>query len=100
MLWTKSKTNEEVIQLARYRKRLSLGTGTIKSRQFKFFGHRIRADDLENRLLCGKIYSTRRRQCTKFTESFNKFMTNNEVIEKARNREEWRTMIVDVCKLT
>ena len=77
---------------------------TIRKRQLKFFGHMIRADRLEKQLLCGKINGmrSRGRQRMKYTDSLNNFAAGkqssiNDLIRKADNRDEWRSLIVDVC---
>ena len=98
--WTERKTNEEVMEMARY-KRSFLKIN--RARQMKFFGHIIRADRLEKQLLCGKICGTksRGRQRINYTDSLNLYITkkespNNELIRRAGNREEWRAMVADV----
>ena len=100
--WTKRKTNEEVMEMAEYKRSL---LNTIRKRQLKFFGHVNRADGLEKLLLSGKICGkkSRGKQRTKFTDSLNAFATNNkgtknELIRRTEKRDEWRAMIVDVCK--
>ena len=67
--WTEKKSNEEVMEMAGY-KRLLL------KRQLQLFGHINRADGLEKQILSGKIHGTksRGRQRTKYTDSLNKFV--------------------------
>ena len=100
--WTERKTNEEVMHMAGYRRSL---LNTIHERQLKFFGHIMRADSLEKRLMEGKILGRkgRGRQRTKFTDNLNKITVNHNInntidlIRKTECREDWRTMVADVC---
>ena len=99
--WKDKKSNEEVMNISGYKRSL---IKTVRKRQLKFLGHVIRADRLEKQLLCGKINGTRSRgrQRTKYTDSLNNFTTRkqssiNDLICKADNRDEWRSVIVDVC---
>ena len=99
--WTERKTNEEVMGMAGYKRSL---IKTIRERQLNFFGHINRANRLEKQLLCGKVNGTksRGRQRMKYTESLNMYATkkeisNNELIGRTRDREEWKAMTADVC---
>ena len=99
--WKDKKSNEEVMNISGYKRSLMK---TIRKRQMKFFGHMIRADRLEKQLLCGKINGmrSRGRQRMKYTDSLNNFATGkqssiNDLIRKADNRDEWRSLIADVC---
>ncbi|GFN94238.1 endonuclease-reverse transcriptase [Plakobranchus ocellatus] len=76
----------------------------IRKRQLRFFGHINIANEIEKRILCGKICGTkgRGRQRIKYTDSLNSYATrkespNNEFIRRTDNREEWKAMIADVC---
>ena len=76
----------------------------IRKRQLQFFGHIIRADGLEKKILSGEICGTKRkgRQHPKYTDSLNNFVTrkespNNELIRRTDDREDWEAMITDVC---
>ena len=64
--WTEKKSNEEVMEMAGYKRCL---LKTIRKRQIHFFGHINRADGLEYQILSGKICGTnsRGRQGTKYT---------------------------------
>ena len=64
--WTEKKSNEEVIEMAVYKRSL---LKTIRKRQLQFVGHINRADGLEKQILTGKICGTksRGRQRTKYT---------------------------------
>ena len=97
--WTEKKSNEEVMEMAGYKRSL---LKTIRKRQLQFFGQR--ADGLEKQILSGKICGTksRGRQRTKYTDSLNNFGTrkespSNELIRRTDDREDWETMIADVC---
>ena len=99
--WKDKKSNEEVMNISGYKRSLMK---IIRKRQLKFFGHMIRADRLEKQLLCGKINGmrSRGRQRIKYTDSLNNFAAGkqtsiNELIRKADNRDEWRSLIADVC---
>ena len=99
--WTEKMSNEEVMNICGYKRNL---LKSIRKRQLEFFGHLNRADGLEKQLLCRKICGTRSRgrQRTKYTDSLNNFTTNkqsptSDLIRKAGNRDEWKSMTVDVC---
>ena len=101
--WTEKKSNEEVMEMAGY-KRSPLKT--IKKRQLQFFGHigLNRADGLGEQILSGKIFGTksRGRKRTKYTDSLKNFVTrkeshNNELIRRTDDREGWKAMVADVC---
>ena len=90
-------TNEEVIEMARYKRSL---LKIIRARQMKFFEHIM---EWKKQLLCGKIcgMKSRERQRINYTDSLNLYITkkespNNELIKRTGNREEWRAMVVDV----
>ena len=55
--WTEKK-NEEVMEMAGY-KRFLLKTN--RKRRLQIFGHKIRANKLENQMLSGKNCGTKRR---------------------------------------
>ena len=99
--WMEKKSNEEVMNMSGYKRTLLT---TIRKKQLEFFGHLNRADGLEKRLLCGKISGVRSRgrQRIKYTDSLNNFTTGNQssindLIRKTGNRDEWKSMIADVC---
>ena len=101
ILWTEKKSNEEVIEMAGYKRSL------LKNHQKKtttIFGHIYRADGLEKQILSRKIYGnkSRGRQRTKYTDCLNNFVTgkeypNNELIMRADDRDGWKVMVADVC---
>ena len=72
--WTEKKSNEEVMEMAGYKRSL---LKTIRKRQIQLFGHINRDDGLEKQILSGKICGTksRGRQPTKHTDSLNNFVT-------------------------
>ena len=101
ILWNEKNSNEEEIEMARYKRSL---LKTIRKRQLQFFEHINRADGLEKQILSGKICGTksRERQVTKYTDSLNNYATrkaspNNELIRRTDDREGWKAMIADVC---
>ena len=106
------KNNENIMDWKEVIKRRSNGNGWIqkipsqnhrKKTTTIFWGHINRADGLEKQILSGKICGTksRERQCTKYTDSLNNFVTrkespNNELIRRTGDREGWKAMIADV----
>lgn len=98
--WTERKTNDEVMEMAKYTRSL---LKVIRHRQLKFFGHIIRADRLEKQLLCGKIegVKSRGRQRTEYTDSLSSFVTGKksaiQLIRRSADRDGWKAMIADVC---
>ena len=58
ILWTGKKSNQEVIEMAGYKRSL---LKTMRKRQLQFFGHINRADGLEKQILSGKICGTKSR---------------------------------------
>ena len=53
--WTEKKSNEEVMEMAGYKRSLLKST---RKRQLQFFWHINRADGLEKQILSGKICGT------------------------------------------
>ena len=101
ILWTEKKSNEEVMEMAGYKRSLLKAT---RKRQLQFLGHINRVDGLEKQILRRTICGTksRGRQRTKYTDSLNNFVTrkeslNNELIRRTDDREDWNAMIADVC---
>ena len=100
--WAERKTNDEVMRMAGYSRSL---LNTIHERQLKFFGHIMRRDSLEKRVMLGKILGKRSsgRQRIKFTDNLKKIAvnhnisTNIDLIRRTECREDWRTMVADVC---
>ena len=72
--WTEKKSNEEVMEIAGYKRFL---LKTIRKRQLQFFGHINRADGLEKQIFSEKICGakSRGRRRTKYTDSLNNFVT-------------------------
>ena len=75
--WTEKKSNEEVMEIAGYKRSLLI---TIRKTQLQFFWHINRADGLEKQKCSGKICGTksRGRQRTKYTDYLNNFVTRKE----------------------
>ena len=94
------KTNKEVMEAAQYRRSL---IKTIRKRQMLFLGHVCRTKDIERLMLTGKIEGrkSRGRQRLKYMDSLRGYIaqehTNEEILEKAGNRESWRTLVADIC---
>ena len=72
--WTEKKSNDEVMQMAGYKKSL---LKTTRKRQPQLFGHINKADGLKKQILSEKIHGAKRRgrQRTKYTDSLNNFLT-------------------------
>ena len=72
--WTKKKSNQEVMEMAGYKRSL---LKTIRKRQLQFFRDINRDDGIEKQILSGNIFATksRGRQCTEYTDSLNNFVT-------------------------
>ena len=72
----------------------------IRARQMSFLGHIMRKHGLENIVVTGKIEGerSRGRPRLKFMKSLSQLLKISEVeiIERTRNREEWRTMTANV----
>ena len=58
ILWTGKKSNQEVIEMAGYKRSL---LKTMRKRQLQFCGHINRADGLEKQILSGKICGNKSR---------------------------------------
>ena len=89
------------MEMARYKRFL---LKTIRKRQLQIFLHINTADGQEKQILSGKIFGTKSkgRQRTNYTDSLHNFVTrkessNNELIRRTDDREDWKVMIVDVC---
>ena len=99
--WTEKKSNAEVLKTACISREL---INTIRNRQMKFLGHIYRKNGIERLALCGKISGKRDRgrQRLTYVESLNEWATNNNIsnnnfLQIANNRKEWRVMTADVC---
>ena len=99
--WTEKKTNIAVLNEAGINRSL---IQTIRKRQMQFLGHLNRHKGLEHLVLTGKIEGTRSRgqQRLNFLNCLNLWVTNKEkdnisFLRVSEDREEWRTMITDVC---
>ena len=72
----------------------------IRAGQMSFLGHIMRKHGLENIVVTGKIEGERRRGRPRlnFIKSLSQLLKISEVeiIERTRNREEWRTMTANV----
>ena len=97
--WTERKTNEEVLQ------RVGIGRellSSVRSRQMRFVGHVVRREELEHLSLTGKIEGRRPRgrPRQKYLDGLVRWtggrMSAVQLLQTARNREEWRAMIADV----
>ena len=87
--WTERKTNEKVIEMARFKRSL---LKIISARQMKFFGHIIRAGGIEKQLLCGKICAmkSRGRHHINYTDILNLSITKKRIPQQRADQESWQ----------
>ena len=110
--WTEKKTNEEVMEMAVYKRPLLEIIRKKTTTIFLFFffwgggggGHINRADGFVKQILGGKICDTESRgsQCTKCIDSLNNYVTrkespHNELARRTDDREDWEARIANVC---
>ena len=89
--------NDEVLRRGRTERKLM---NRIRAGQMSFLGHIMRKHGLENIVVIGKIEGERSRGRPRlnFMKSLSQLLKISEVeiIERTRNREEWRTMTANV----
>ena len=90
-------TNDEVLRRGRTERKLM---NRIRAGQMSFLGHIMRKHGLENIVVTGKIEGERSRGRPRlnFMKSLSQLLKISEVeiIERTRNREEWKTMTANV----
>ena len=96
--WKDHVTNDDVLRRARTERKLM---NRIRAGQMSFLGHIMRKHGLEHIVVTGKIEgerSSRGRPRLNFMKSLSQLLKISEVeiIERTRNREEWRTMSANV----
>ena len=95
--WKDHVTNDEVLRRGRTERKL---INRIKAGKMSFLRHIMRTHRLENIVVTGKIEGERSRGSPrlKFMKSLSQLLKISEVeiIERTRNREEWRTMTANV----
>ena len=95
--WKDHVTNDEVLKRGRTERKLM---NRIRAGQMTFLGHIMRKHRLENIVVTGKIEGERSRGRPRlnFMKSISQLLKISEVeiIERTRNREEWRTMTANV----
>ena len=95
--WKDHVTNDEVLRRGRTERKL---TNRIRAGQMSFLGHIMRKHGLENIVVTGKIEGERSRGRPRlnFMKSLSQLLKISEVeiIERTRNREEWKTMTANV----
>ena len=95
--WKDHVTNYEVLRRGRTERKLM---NRIRAGQMSFLGHIMRKHGLENIVVTGKIEGERSRGRPRlnFMKSLSQLLKISEVeiIERTRNREEWRTMTANV----
>lgn len=91
--WTDRIRNEEVIRRINIKERL---LKIIKKRTLKFFGHTIRKQDLQRKLLDGMIEGRRPRgrPRTMWTNNITTWsgLTYPQATRRAKDRNDWRTI--------
>ena len=95
--WKDHVTNDEVLRRGRTERKLM---NRIRAGQMSFLGHIMRKQGLENIVVTGKIEGERSRGRPRlnFMKSLSQLLKISEVeiIERTRNREEWKTMTANV----
>ena len=105
--WVDHVTNEEVLRRAGTERKIMK---TIRKRQIEFLGHVMRKEGLEELMLTGRVNGkrSRGRQRLTYLESLSKWMTEQvdetekmqvarlKILRTAKDRELWRTMVVNV----
>ena len=95
--WKDHVTNDEVLRRGRTGRKL---INRIRAGQMSFLGHIMRKHGLENIVVTGKIEGERSRGRPRlnFMKSLSQLLKISEVeiIERTRNREEWKTMTANV----
>ena len=95
--WKDHVTNDEVLRRGRTERKL---INRIRAGQMSFLGHIMRKHGLENIVVTGKIEGERSRGRPRlnFMKSLSQLLKISEVeiIERTRNREEWKTMTANV----
>ena len=95
--WKDHVTNDEVLRRGRTERKLM---NRIRAGQMSFLVHIMRKHGLENIVVTGKIEGERSRGRPRlnFMKSLSQLLKISEVeiIERTRNREEWKTMTANV----
>ena len=97
--WTERVTNERILERMDQEREL---LKTIRRRQLQFLGHVLRGEGLESLCLTGKIEGRRARgrQREKYMDGIRRVTggerTAAELLQMARNRQEWKSMIANV----
>ena len=95
--WKDHVTNDDVLGRGRTERKLM---NRIRTWQMSFLGHIMRKHIFEDIVVTGKIEGerSRRRPRLNFMKSLSQLLTIREVeiMERTRNREEWRTMTANV----
>ena len=100
--WKEKKSNEVVLDEAHVGRSM---LKTIRKRQMQFLGHLNRHKGLEHLALTGKIEGKRGRgrPRTTYLGNLNKWVTGKDqgnvaFLRASEQRNEWKTMIADVCR--
>jgi hypothetical protein len=99
--WTVKVSNKIILQMANETRTL---IRDIRKRLSNFFGHIIRKEQIEHTVITGKISERRDRgrQREKILDGLARCLGERsitEMINKARDRNGWRYMTVNVCRL-
>ena len=97
--WTARMSNERVLERAGVERQL---LRVVRTRQLRFLGHVLRGNDLEREVLLGRIEGRRGRgrPRMRYTTSLLEDVPGNrrfvDLVEMARDRREWRSMVAHV----
>ena len=97
--WTARMSNERVLERAGVGRQL---LGVVRTRQLRFLGHVLRGNELEKEVLLGRIEGRRGRgrPRMRYTTSLLEDVPGNrrfvDLVEMARDRREWRSMVAHV----
>jgi hypothetical protein len=99
--WTAKVSNKIILQMANETRTL---IKDIRKRQSDFFGHIVRKEQIEHIVITGKISGRRDRgrQREKNLDGLANWLGERsitEMINKARDRNGWRCMTANVCRL-
>ena len=99
--WTAKISNTIILQMANETRTL---IKDIRKRQSDFFGHIIRKEQIEHIVITGKISGRRDRgrQREKIFDGLANWLGKRsitEMVNKARDRNGWRYMTANVCRL-
>lgn len=98
--WKQKVTNAEVLHRAKVSREL---LRTMKARKTRYFGHLIRQDGLQKRLLEGKVNGKRLRGRQRSSwmsniKDWTRLKSYSKCVRAATDRMVWRRIVADVQK--